>query len=238
MKKQRLQLYSIDMKYVRNLSKADDRVMSVSPQENKENRPFVGIVVVCESKEYCIPMTSPKEKHKSMKNDLDFSKIYDKNGKLIGALNFNNMIPVDKSVIKPININPDKRDSSKEKAYKEMMNNQLDWCNDNHEAITKKANKLYRFVTETPEKSRNLTRRCCDFKKLEQVLDKYLGKHEQTDGYLIEIKSPDQLTALKSSGIPFQKAETSNGTIIVKVKPEHKEAAQNAIRNAQNGQNR
>ena len=32
----RLNLYLIDMKYIRNLAKADDHVMSVSPQAGKE----------------------------------------------------------------------------------------------------------------------------------------------------------------------------------------------------------
>jgi protein AbiQ len=90
------------MKYIRNLAKVDDKVVSVSPQIKKENRPFVGIVVICDSKLYCIPLTSPKLKHQQMKNDKDFSKMFDKNGKLIGAINFNNMIPVDKYLIKPI----------------------------------------------------------------------------------------------------------------------------------------
>lgn len=31
-------------------------------------------------------------------------------------------------------------------------------------------------MTLTPEKDRNLTRRCCDFKKLEQVLEKWISK--------------------------------------------------------------
>ena len=55
MEQKRLNLYLIDMKYIRNLAKADDHVMSVSPQVGKETRPFVGIVVVCESLKYCIP---------------------------------------------------------------------------------------------------------------------------------------------------------------------------------------
>lgn len=46
MKKQKFHLYHIDIKYIRDLSRADDKVMSVSPQTEKENRPFVGIVVV------------------------------------------------------------------------------------------------------------------------------------------------------------------------------------------------
>ena len=48
----------------------------------------------------------------------------------------------------------------------------IDWCNDNFDAITIKAEKLYKIVTETPDKMKNLTKRCCDFKKLELVLEK------------------------------------------------------------------
>lgn len=77
MEQKRLNLYLIDMKYIRNLAKADDHVMSVSPQSGKETRPFVGIVVVCGTREYCVPLSSPKPKHKSMKNDVDFAKIMD-----------------------------------------------------------------------------------------------------------------------------------------------------------------
>ena len=167
------------MKYIRDLSKADDKIMSVSPQEHKENRPFVGIIVVLENKKYCIPLTSPKEKHKKMKNDVDFSKILDKNQNIIGALNFNNMIPVSYTLITPIDITPKRSDTPNECIYKTPLNNQLDWCNDNYDNITKKANKLYEFVTKTPEKSYNLVSRCCDFQKLEKILEKWLEKEFQ-----------------------------------------------------------
>ena len=69
-------------------------------------------------------------------------------------------------------------------------------------------------------------------------LSKVKQNMERVSGYLIEIKSPDQLAALHASGIPFQKAETSDGKIIVKVKPEHKEAAQSAIRGMQSAMKR
>ena len=172
MKKQRFHLYHIDMKYVRDLSRADDKVMSVSPQIGKESRPFVGIVVICNQKKYCIPLTSPKPKHQTMKNDRDFSRMFDKGNKLIGCLNFNNMLPVDDYVLLPIDMRVQKGDSAKEQAYKSLLNDQLDWCNDNFDAITIKAEKLYKIVTETPDKMKNLTKRCCDFKKLELVLEK------------------------------------------------------------------
>ncbi len=45
MKQPRLNLYLVDLKYIRNLSHVDDNVMSVSPQIGKSTRPFVGIIV-------------------------------------------------------------------------------------------------------------------------------------------------------------------------------------------------
>lgn len=164
------------MRYIRKLAQKDENVMSISPQIHKENRPFVGIVVVCRDRKYCIPLTSPKPKHEAMKNDKDFSKIYDKRGKFIGAVNFNNMIPVNDEVITRIDVNIRANDSPRDKAYKELLRDQLDWCNENKDAIVAKANKLYTQITEHPEKSFLLTKRCCKFKELEAVLARYPSK--------------------------------------------------------------
>ena len=198
MKQKRLSIYQIDMKYVRDLAKADDKVMSVSPQENKESRPFVGIVVIMNDKKYCIPLSSPKSKHNQMKNDVDFTKIYDKD-KLLGVLNFNNMIPVDESVLKPLDLRIKSNDSPQTAHYKKMTAKQLNWCQQNQDAIVVKANKLYGIITQTPEKSRNLTRRCCDFKKLEAVLEKRLAKSAEQSKPTVhtEAKKPSILGQIK-----------------------------------------
>ena len=83
MEQKRLSLYTVDMKLIRNYhNQGDDRVFSVSPQIGKKTRPFVGIVVICNEKQYCIPLSSPKAKHKSMKNDVDFHRVLDSKGKL------------------------------------------------------------------------------------------------------------------------------------------------------------
>ena len=39
-------LYKVDMKLIRDYAHIDDNIMSVSPQINKQNRPFVGVIVI------------------------------------------------------------------------------------------------------------------------------------------------------------------------------------------------
>ena len=181
--KQSLKLYEMDMKYVRKLSKADDNIMSVSPQLGKEKRPFVGILILIDNKKYCVPLSSPKEKYLHKKNAVDFMRIIDDSkkdehgmGKIIGALNFNNMLPVEESVLKYIDVRIKASDDQKTKAYKSLLSKQLDWCQKNEEKLISHANRTYEAVTKYPEKMKNLTKRCCDFKKLEGLLEKYLNE--------------------------------------------------------------
>lgn len=174
MEQERLNLYFMDMKYIRDLHKADDRVQSVSPQIHKSNRPFVGIVVICDEKKYCVPLDSAKEKHKTQKNDVDFTRIFD-GEKLISVLNFNNMIPVDDRFITKIDLRPSSKDNSAHANYKKLCIKEIEWCRKNQEAIVKKANKLY-YLVQKPNCSSMLKKRCNDFKKLEKVLEKLLQK--------------------------------------------------------------
>lgn len=164
----RLHLYHIDIKYIRDLSHIDDHVMSVSPQIGKSTRPFIGIIVICGEKQYCVPLSSPKPKHSKMKNDIDFIKITD-NDKLIGVLNFNNMIPVDERFIIPCDLKIRTNDNEQTKYYKKLITKQLSFCQRNHKTIENRANKLYEMIT-TGKANHLLCERCCDFKKLEAYL--------------------------------------------------------------------
>ncbi len=111
MEQEGLNLYRIDMKYIRNLHNIDDRVSSVSPQIGKQHRIYVGTVVVCNEHKYLIPLSHPVEKHKKMSPRADFDKIYDKKGKLLGVLNYNLMIPVEDRQLIKVNLKEDKRDT-------------------------------------------------------------------------------------------------------------------------------
>ena len=224
----------MDVGYVAELAKSDSSVMSVSPQQHKDKRPFVGVIVICNNKEYCIPLTSPKPKHATMNNDKDFIKLSDKNGNPLGALNLNNMIPIDKRLITMININPAPSDTQADKQYKILLQKQYIWCNDNQDNIIKKANKLYKIITETPEKIPKLTKRCCDFKKLEATLEKYLidkGLEQPKQQYMIKIVSEDQYQALKKSGISFKTA-VKNGQRAIQFKAELKNKINTIINSA------
>ena len=185
----KLDFYYIDLKYIRDLSRKDDNVMSISPQRGKQNRPFVGVVVMTNERKYCIPLTSPKDKFKNRKSQVDFIKVYDEESavqadgshKLIGVLNINNMIPVTDGVIKRIDMKIRLSDSQETQNMKRLMQKQVKWCRNHVETIENRANKVYDLVTKTPEKSRNLVRRSSDFIKLEKIADEYEQKEIKND---------------------------------------------------------
>ena len=132
-----LRIVRVNSEYCDYLRKFDNRV-SYNKYE-KELRPFIGILFKINSCEYFAPLSSPKEKHKKMKNTVDFFKI--KNGEL-GAVNFNNMIPVDKEYYNVINLNK-KITNLEQLKYQKLLREQLDWLNSNYIQIKGKALKLY-----------------------------------------------------------------------------------------------
>ena len=173
MKQEQLSFYTVDMKLIRNMhNQGDDRVFSVSPQAGKDNRPFVGLIVLLNDRQYCVPLSSPKAKHASMKNGLDFHRVLDSDGKLIGVLDFNNMIPVRSDVVKKIHARINKNDDLATRHYKELISDQLTFCRQNHDVIVNKANKLYRMVHQR-KTSGFIKRRCLNWTKLEEILDRY-----------------------------------------------------------------
>ena len=177
---EQLKLYQIDMKYVRDLHNADDRVESVSPQIGKESRVFIGVVVVHHNRQYCIPLSHPKEKHKKMANNSELQKI-EVEGKLIGVLNFNLMIPVTDKQLHPVDLKVHGSDTPAVKAWKKLCVKELKWCRrkENEIIIRDKAKNIYTLCT-TEDNNRVFKGkiRCLDFRKLEKVCDKYNSKHQ------------------------------------------------------------
>ena len=135
--KKELKLVKINSDYCDYLRKFDSKVPYNF--DKKDNRPFVGALLEVNNCMYFAPLSSPKPKHLKMRNNLDFFKI--DNGKL-GAVNFNNMLPVLEKNIELINLeNSDKK--IKEKKYKKLLQEQIYWLNRNSEKLYKKAEKIY-----------------------------------------------------------------------------------------------
>lgn len=176
---ERLNLYRVDMKYIRDLHRADDRVSSVSPQIGKDKRVYVGILVVCKDKKYVVPLSHAEQKHKNMKPSADFDKVYDKKKRLVAVLNFNLMIPVTERQLIPVDLTIHPSDSATEKAYKNLCINEIEYCRKPSfsKIITDKANTLYDLCKkESGYKGKS---RCLDFVKLEAICERFNQKLSQ-----------------------------------------------------------
>lgn len=157
----KLKIVRVDTKYCDYLRKFDNRV--AYNKNEKEIRPFIGVLFEINDCQYFAPLSSPKPKHKKMKNTIDFFKI--KGGEL-GAINFNNMIPVKEDNYYLINLNQ-KGLKNKELKYQKLLKQQLNWLNANYNQVKTKSLKLYELYN-TDRISKNIKDRCCDFKLLEE----------------------------------------------------------------------
>lgn len=162
----KLKMVRVNSEYCDYLREYDNKV-SYNKYE-KELRPFIGILFKIETCEYFAPLASPKPKHKKMKNSIDFFKI--KNGEL-GAVNFNNMIPVKEDNYSLVDLDKEAL-TVVELKYQKLLREQLNWLNANYYQIKNKAFKLYQMYIsdKLPE---NIRERCCNFKLLEEKCIEY-----------------------------------------------------------------
>ena len=180
-----LEVYRIDMKYIRNLHNIDDRVLSVSPQIGKDERPFLGVIVICNEHKYCVPLSKPKKKHEKLRDKIDFKKIvyYEE---LIGVLNFNLMIPVEDVLIQKIDTKIRKHDNADTRKKKELLIKELEWCNEHARDLTNTANVLYaKYVSEEKFAARE---QCLDFKRMEIECKRFAEKKKQYFPYNFRIR--------------------------------------------------
>ena len=155
-----VKLVYVDSKFIRYLYHYDNHVM----YNKGQRRPYIGILFQVKSLKYYSPLTHPKEKFKTMKNSEDFMRI--KGGEL-GAINFNNMIPIRNEALIPINVS-----EIEDKKYKMLLINQMKFFDDHETDIVNRATKLYKaFKNNTLRKSVKI--RCCNFPLLEKQAKRY-----------------------------------------------------------------
>ena len=161
-----LKIVRVDSNYCDYLREYDNKV--AYNKNEKELRPFIGILFEIDKFQYFAPLSSPKPKHKKMKNTIDFLKI--DNGDL-GAVNFNNMIPEMKKNYTLVDLNKETLTVSELK-YQNLLKEQLRRLNEHYQQVKNKSFKLYQMYN-TGKILENIKARCCNFKLLEEKCLEY-----------------------------------------------------------------
>lgn len=155
-----MKFYHIKEDFITYLRQFDTKVA----ENKKQTRPYVGIVLEVNSVKYYAPFSSPKPKHKKMKNGKDFRKI---NNGLYGAINFNNMIPVLDSALIEIDIA-----NIADVKYRRLLQNQYNSIKADEKGILKTAENLRKLIfgaeTNLSAYDKVIKQRCCDLVLLEE----------------------------------------------------------------------
>ncbi len=140
----KLNLYSVNDKYIKFLKQFDDKVYDNKEQNRNHEREFLGIVLTVNEFNYYIPMSSPKisdyidfEK-KVIRNDTKTIIRIHNGGRLYGTLRISNMIPVPITELEPYILS-----SEKDPKYKEVILGELRFINNNSNKIVKYAKTMY-----------------------------------------------------------------------------------------------
>ena len=177
---------NIDQNYLKKLHDACSEVYYKA--KCYDNKPYIGILIDKNDRQYVIPLTSAKVKHKTWKNVnkecyliYETSKITDMRNNdiwiamegdsvkhILSVMDVKKMIPIVPGVYSRVDINIEDGDDNATQNYKNLLNKEYSFCLKIINEVIGKANKLY----EKQMKNGKVIKFCCDFKALEKVADK------------------------------------------------------------------
>ena len=157
-----IKFYEIDEKYITYLSDFAPHLFWNKNPEQQFKRKYIGIVFQIDGYDYFAPLSSFKQKHRVMKDNIDFIKI-----KNYAVINLNNMFPVPEKTRKYIDIG-----SQSDSKYRALLLAEYRYIKSIQEKIRKNAQALYKIKIKDGN-STSLAKRCNDFKALEKACDKY-----------------------------------------------------------------
>ena len=153
-----IQLYEVDPRYIQYLSYYEPRLFHNKQPEQIHTRKYIGIVLHIHGLDYFAPLSSYKEKHQRMKENIDFIKVKD-----YAVINLNNMFPVSPTAYHYVDIQREKNVQ-----YRALLRSEYRYIKSIEEKITKNAAILYNLKLRDGNTTA-LTRRCNDFAKLEEA---------------------------------------------------------------------
>lgn len=156
-----LRLFKLNKAYVKYLSTVDNKVLY---NHEKNTMPYVGVVFTIKNYNYFVPLSSPKDKHRLIKENRTLTKL--DNGNL-GVLNHNNMIPVPSSEFEELDV------TKYGSQYEMLLANQQTEIRKMQDKIKRKSKKLYDLINNSTNNHSGLRKFCCDFKLLEKACLEY-----------------------------------------------------------------
>ena len=154
-----IRIYEIQDAYINYLGNYQKHLYNHSKERNRK---YIGIVLDINGIKYFAPLSSFKEKHKKMRESVDFIKL-----KNYAVINLNNMIPVPDDQIIYIDINKEKDPS-----YKFLLQSESREINRQKNRIRKNAYIVYRHKVLNGN-STALAKRTNDFELLEKLYKEY-----------------------------------------------------------------
>ena len=155
-----IRIYEVKSEYTKYLSNYQKHIFAQA--DGKDNRKYIGIVFEVKGIKYFAPLSSFKDKHKQMKEGVDFIKIKD-----YAVINLNNMIPVPDSQIVNIDINKEK-----DASYRYLLQAESREVNRQKNRIRKNAEIVYSHKKHNGV-STPLAKRTNDFDMLEKLCKEY-----------------------------------------------------------------
>ena len=171
-----LKFYTVNEEYIDYLSKFDSHV-----SWNKEQkRPYVGIVLRVEKYLYFAPLYSYKTGYDKYKENPSFIRVEDRKGKNVSIIRFAEMIPVPETAIQLLDFN------SRGDKYRDLLQAESDFINDNKNIVYSKAKKMYRNVVHI--KVPFFISISCNFELLEQKLKEYIGDVAEETKFIKDVE--------------------------------------------------
>lgn len=164
----------ISEEYLSYLRSAEERIPQSDYGKN-HIKPFFGVLFETEDCYYVTQVSSAKERHNKMKQNLDFYKLYDKrSNKLLAVVNLNYMFPVPKSETVDLEYAriQNYRDFESDRQRSQYIHFlKIELCLINKLKLDEAAKKLYALKYEYPDNV--VSKRCLDYRALEELARKY-----------------------------------------------------------------
>ena len=157
-----LKIYEINAKYIDYLLPAAPHLFQNKKPGQHNERKYIGVVLTIKGFNYFAPLSSFKEKHRHMKEGVDFIKI-----KSYAVINLNNMFPVPMQECTYVDIS-----LVKDQKYRALLLAEYRQIKSIEEKIRKNALTLYRLKLKDGNTTA-LTKRCNAFVLLENLCQVY-----------------------------------------------------------------